>query len=58
MTSRGRFVVAAAAAALATIFGGVSDAIYMRPDLENVPVARLVANLERELATDHGCAGQ
>jgi tetratricopeptide (TPR) repeat protein len=52
MTSRGRFVVAAAAAALATIFGGVSDAIYMRPDLENVPVARLVANLERELATD------
>ena len=52
MTSRGRFVVAAAAAALATIFGGVSDAIYMRPDLENVPVARLISNLERELATD------
>jgi tetratricopeptide (TPR) repeat protein len=52
MTRRGPFVVAAAAAALAIIFGGLVDAIYMRPDLENVPVARLVSNLERELATD------
>ena len=55
MPSRGRFV-AAAAAALATIFGGLLDAIYMRPDLENVPVARLVSNLERELATDRKSA--
>ncbi len=53
MTSRGRFVVAAAAVALTlTLRGGALDAIYMKPDLENVPVARLVANLERELAAD------
>ena len=51
MTSRGRFVVAAAAVALTlTLRGGALDAIYVKPDLENVPVARLVANLERELA--------
>jgi hypothetical protein len=29
-----------------------AGAIYMRPDLENVPVARLVANIEKELAAD------
>ena len=53
MTSRGRFVVAAAAVALTlTLRGGALDAIYVKPDLENVPVARLVANLERELAAD------
>jgi tetratricopeptide (TPR) repeat protein len=53
MTSRGRFVVAALAVILPlTLRAGVLDAIYMRPDLENVPVARLVANLERELAAD------
>jgi hypothetical protein len=53
MTSRGYFVVGAAAGALAaTVFGGALQAIYMRPDLENVPVARLVSNLERELAAD------
>jgi hypothetical protein len=28
------------------------DAIYMRPDIENVPVARLVTNLERDLAAN------
>jgi hypothetical protein len=27
-------------------------AIYMRPDIEDVPVARLVANLDKELAAD------
>ncbi len=53
MTSPGRFVVAAAAVALTlTLRGGALDAIYVKPDLENVPVARLVANLERELADD------
>ena len=53
MTSRGRFVVAAVAVALTlTLRGGALDAIYMKPDLENVPVARLVANLEKELAAN------
>jgi hypothetical protein len=53
MTNRGRVVVAAAAVALTlTLRGGALDAIYVKPDLENVPVARLVANLERELAGD------
>ena len=28
------------------------DGIYMRQDIENVPVARLVANLERDLAAN------
>jgi hypothetical protein len=40
--------VAAAVVAASASLG----AIYMRPDIENVPVARLVANLEKELAAD------
>jgi tetratricopeptide (TPR) repeat protein len=52
MTSRARFVIGAAAVTLATVSGAALHAIYMRPDLENVPVARLVSNLERELAAD------
>ena len=40
------------AAALAVMLSTGGHAIYMRPDLENVPVARLVTNLERELATN------
>src|SRR5688572_22883594 len=50
MTCRGRFVVAAAAITL--ILSGALQAIYVKPDLQNVPVARLVSHLERELATD------
>ena len=41
----------AAAAALFTASASIG-AIYMRPDIENVPVARLVANLEKDLAAD------
>ena len=49
----GRHVAAALVlGALALLAAGPASvgAIYARPDLENVPVARLVANLERELA--------
>jgi hypothetical protein len=41
------FAAAALVAASASLGG-----IYMRPDIEDVPVARLVANLEKELAAD------
>jgi tetratricopeptide (TPR) repeat protein len=48
-SSRQAFLVAAAALiAVSASLGG----IYMRPDIEEVPVARLVANLEKELAAD------
>jgi tetratricopeptide (TPR) repeat protein len=40
------FVALAGVLSLMTV---TPRAIYMRPDIENVPVARLVANLEREL---------
>jgi hypothetical protein len=40
-----------AAAALIAV-SAAPAAIYVRPDIENVPVARLVANLEKELAAD------
>ena len=43
--------VLVATAALVTVSASVG-AIYVRPDIENVPVARLVANLEKELAAD------
>jgi hypothetical protein len=42
------FLLAAALIAASASVGG----IYMRPDIEDVPVARLVANLEKELAAD------
>lgn len=45
---RAFFMVAAALIAASASLGG----IYMRPDIEDVPVARLVANLEKELAAD------
>ena len=48
-SSRQALLVAAAALVAASAsLGG----IYMRPDIEDVPVARLVANLEKELAAD------
>ena len=48
-SSRQTLLVAAAALVAASAsLGG----IYMRPDIEDVPVARLVANLEKELAAD------
>ena len=46
-----RLAITVAAAALLTVSASVG-AIYMRPDIEDVPVARLVANLEKELAAD------
>ena len=52
MTAQSRrqaFLVAAVA--LFTASASIR-AIYMRPDIEDVPVARLVANLEKELAAD------
>src|SRR5215207_3178990 len=46
-----RLVGIAIAAALIAASASLG-AIYMRPDIEDVPVARLVANLEKELAAD------
>ncbi len=37
-------------AGILSLMTAAPAAIYMRPDIENVPVARLVTNLERELA--------
>jgi tetratricopeptide (TPR) repeat protein len=47
-----RLLIPAAAVCVLTVSAAAVDAIYMRPDIENVPVARLVTNLERELAAD------
>jgi len=52
MSTRGRFGISAAVILAVTIWSAGAAAIYARPDLENVPVARLVANLERDLAAD------
>ena len=51
MTYRGPLTIALGAGLLALMTAGPA-AIYMRPDLENVPVARLVANIEKEVAAD------
>ena len=50
MQSSGRPAISAAVLIAIALGSAVVNTIYMRPDLENVPVARLVANLERELA--------
>jgi hypothetical protein len=52
MTHRGCRSIQAAAVAVLTLMTAALGGIYMRPDLENVPVARLVANLERDLAAN------
>jgi tetratricopeptide (TPR) repeat protein len=52
MTSPGHLATSATVVLSLTLSAGALKAIYMRPDLENVPVARLVANLERDLAAD------
>jgi tetratricopeptide (TPR) repeat protein len=52
MRSSGRFWAWVVAMATAMLGSAGLGAIYVRPDLENVPVARLVSNLERELAAD------
>jgi tetratricopeptide (TPR) repeat protein len=48
MTRSSRLSACIAGIALAS---ASADALYMRPDLQKVPVARLVSNLERDLAT-------
>jgi hypothetical protein len=48
-STRQAFLLAAAALFAAS---GSIGAIYARPDIEDVPVARLVSNLEKELAAD------
>jgi hypothetical protein len=52
MTSRGHLVTPATVVLSLIWSAGGLKAIYARPDLENVPVARLVSNLERDLAAD------
>ena len=52
MTSPGQRVTSATVVLSLILSAGALKAIYARPDLENVPVARLVSNLERELAAD------
>jgi tetratricopeptide (TPR) repeat protein len=50
LTGSGRFGVAVFAAF--TTAAASVGAIFVRPDVENVPVARLVSNIERELAAN------
>ena len=52
MTLQARHQAFLAIAAALIVASASPGAIYMRPDIEEVPVARLVANLEKELATD------
>jgi hypothetical protein len=52
MNTRGRLAIATAVTLAVALGTAGLDGIYVRPELENVPVARLVANLERELAAD------
>ncbi len=52
MTLQSRHQVFLAVATAVVAAGASLGAIYMRPDIEEVPVARLVANLEKELAAD------
>jgi len=50
MSHRGHPSILVAAVGILSLMGAALDGIYMHPDVENVPVARLVANLERDLA--------
>jgi hypothetical protein len=50
MNTRRRLAFATAVILAVAVGTAGLEGIYVRPDLENVPVARLVANLERELA--------
>src|SRR5687767_12174069 len=52
MTTRRRLAIATAVTLAVALGTAGLDGIYVRPELENVPVARLVANLERELTAD------
>ncbi len=52
MTLQARHQAFLAVAAVLIVASASPGAIYMRPDIEDVPVARLVANLEKELAAD------
>ena len=53
MTSHGRRGVRLAIVVSTMMLANFGlEAIYSRPDLENVPVARLVTNLERDLAAE------
>jgi len=52
MNTRRRLAIATAATLAVALGTAGLDGIYVRPELENVPVARLVANLERELTAD------
>ena len=52
MTLQARHQAFLAVAAALVAASASLGAIYMRPDIEDVPVARLVANLEKELAAD------
>lgn len=52
MNTRRRLAIATAVILAVAMGTAGLDGIYVRPELENVPVARLVANLERDLAAD------
>ena len=52
MNHRARQLAIPALVAAYTAFAASVGAIYARPDIANVPVARLVANLEKDLAAD------
>jgi hypothetical protein len=52
MNLRARQLAIPALVAAYTAFAASVGAIYARPDIANVPVARLVANLEKDLAAD------
>ena len=52
MNTRRRLAIATAVILAVALGTAGLDGIYVRPELENVPVARLVANLERELTAD------
>lgn len=52
MNTRRRLAIATAVTLAVALGTAGLDGIYVRPELENVPVARLVANLERELTAD------
>jgi hypothetical protein len=52
LTLQSRHLAFLAVAAALIAASASLGAIYARPDIENVPVARLVANLDKELAAD------
>ena len=52
MSHRRHPPILVAAIGVLTLMAAALDGIYMRQDVENVPVARLVANLERDLAAN------